>query len=168
MARGQAQAADANLATTNNIGANQLNEANTLESGLIPGYTSLMDTGYLNPQQKEAATETEMGAATQPFQTAKFTANNDAAATRNPAGLASQEDQLAISEGDAADVAANNLENQQMTNEEAGMYGIGQLQKGNQQLAGQMYGLGPSTLSARAAGTQGWGFNVGPIGAHGG
>jgi hypothetical protein len=152
MAKGQAQAANKNLATTNQIGANELTESNQLEGQLLPGYTSLMNTGYLNPQQKEAATTSEMGAATAPFAAADTQATNRAAATRNPSDLTAQQDQLAIEKGQAAGGAADTLQSQQMQNQEAGMYGINQLQAGNQAAATSMYGLGPSTLQARAAG----------------
>jgi hypothetical protein len=150
LARGQSQKADTQLATTNAVGADQQKKSNTLEDSLTPGYTSMMDTGYMNPQEKEAATNTEMGAASAPFQTADFKAKETAAATRNPADLAAQQDQLAISEGQGADTAAATLENQQ-----AGMYGLQQLQAGNQKEAEGMYGLGPGTLNARAAGQSG-------------
>jgi hypothetical protein len=182
MARGQAQAAANNLATTNAIGSQyntqagtDLSKANALQSDLIPGYTSLMDTGYLSPEEENAATTSEMGAATAPFSSAEFQAKNNAAATRNPAGLASQEDQLAEEEGQTAGTAASNLQAQKMQNQEAGMYGLSEQEQADAALRGQditaqdaMYGLGPGTLNARAAssGPQ-WGFGVGPISAKG-
>jgi hypothetical protein len=155
MARGQKQHADTQLATTNDIGHQQQTRSNKLEDSLTPGYTSMMDTGYMNPQDEEAATNTEMGATSAPFQTADFKAKNTAAATRNPADLAAQQDQLAISEGQSAGDAAAKLQTQKMTNQEAGMYGLQQLQAGNQKEAEGMYGLGPGTLDARAAGQSG-------------
>jgi hypothetical protein len=155
MARGQAQAADTQLATTNQVAGQQGNESQMLENDLIPGYTSLMNTGYLNPAEEAAATTSEMGSATQPFESAKFDANNTAAATRNTADLAAQQDQLALEEGQVAGGAAANLEKQKMSNQEAGMYGLDNLESGNLKAMEDMYGLGPGTLQARAAGQSG-------------
>lgn len=152
MARGQSGAAGKQLATTNAVAGQEGTEAGSLESGLIPGYTSLMDTGYLNPTEAGAATTSEMGAATAPFQSAGFQAKNDAAATHNDAGVASQEDQLALEEGQVAGGASANLQNQKMQNQEAGMYGLNNLESGNLSAMEDMYGLGPGTLQARAAG----------------
>lgn len=155
MARGQAQAADTQLSTTNAVAGQQGAEAQQLESGLIPGYTSLMDTGYLSPQEEEATVSGGMGAATQPFKSAEFSATNRAAATRNPADLTAQQDQLALEEGQTAGNEANTLEENKLQNQESGMYGLQQLEAGNLQSSDQMYGLGPGTLQARAAGQSG-------------
>lgn len=155
MARGQSQAASAQLTKTNAVGDQENTEAQGLENQLIPGYTSLMDTGYLSPEEGSAATTSEMGAATQPFESADFTAKNNAAATHNASGVAEQEDQLALEKGQAAGGAAEDLQNQKMQNQEAGMYGLNQLEQGNQGFAENMYGLGPATLQARAAGESG-------------
>jgi len=155
MARGQSQAADSNLQTTNAVAGQQGQKAQQLENTLIPGYTSLMDTGYMSPEEEAAATTSEMGAATAPFGTAGFQAKNDAAATRNDSNLPAQEDQLALEEGQTAGTAAANLQKEKMTNREAGMYGLDQLEAGNLNASTSMYGLGPGTLGARAAGPSG-------------
>jgi hypothetical protein len=155
MARGQSQAADTQLKTTNQVAGQQGQEAQQLESELIPGYTSLMDTGYMNPEEEAAATTSEMGAATAPFGTADFQAKDNAAATRNPSDLAAQEDQLALEEGQVAGGASAHLQDQKMQNQEAGMYGLSNLESGNLKAMEDMYGLGPGTLSARAAGQSG-------------
>lgn len=155
MARGQSQAADTQLGKTNTVAGQQGAEAQQLESGLIPGYTSLMDTGYMSPQEEEAAVSGGMGAATQPFKSAEFSATNRAASTRNPADLTSQQDQLALEEGQTAGDEANKLQESKLQNQEAGMYGLNQLEAGNLQSMDSMYGLGPGTLSARAAGPSG-------------
>lgn len=155
MARGQSQAAQKQLGVTNAIGANELSGANAGISALTPEYTSLMKTGYFNPQQKEAATTSEMGATAAPFQAAGMEAKNNASATRNASNLPAQQDQLALEEGQAAGKTAAGLQTQQMANQEAGAYGLGQLTDEQMKMAGQMYGLGPSTLQARAAGPSG-------------
>lgn len=152
MARGQSSAAQGNLDKTNTVAMQQGDEANNLEQSLIPGYESLMSTGYLNPGEESAATTSEMGAATSPFQSAKFDTSNRAAATHNAAGEQSGEDALALDEGQASGNAAAKLQTQKMTNQEAGMQGLEGLEGGNLQAMESLYGLGPSTLNARAAG----------------
>jgi|SRR5579859_2427757 len=146
--RGAASAAKTQLQTTNQIGGQQQAKANTLENQLIPGYTSLMDTGYLSPEEEAAATQTEMGTATQPFENAKFGAADRAAATRNASDLTAQQDQLALEEGQTAGGAAANLQQQKMQNQLSGMYGLGQEQQLNTTEAESMYGLAPSTINA--------------------
>jgi hypothetical protein len=114
-----------------------------------------MDTGYLNPEEASAATTSEMGAATQPFETQNFNASNRAASTRNASDLTAQQDQLALDQGRTAGDAAANLQKEKMANQEAGMYGLSHEADQSQQLGESMYGLGPSTLQARAAGQSG-------------
>ena len=152
MARGQSQAADAQLNATNTIANDQQSQANALQSKLVPGYTSLMNTGYLSDADKAAATTNEMGAATAPFGTANFEANNRASATNNASDLTAQQDQLALEQGQVAGGAAANLQGQQMQNQLSGMYGLQGEQAASQGEAQGLYGLGPSTLQARAAG----------------
>jgi hypothetical protein len=165
MARGQSQAAQNQLGITNSVAGNEGTEAQGLENDLIPGYTSLMDTGYLNPEEESAATTSEMGAATAPFQSADFEAKNNAAATRNASDLPAQEDQLALEEGQTAGGAAAKLQQQKMQNQEAGMYGLNELEGGNLTAMEDMYGLGPGTLQARAAGPSGDQLAIGYINA---
>ena len=155
MARGQVGAAEKQLGTTNAVAGTEQKDQQQLESKLIPGYTSLMDTGYLNPAEEAAATTSEMGAATSPFRSAEFQVANRAGATRNAADLTAQQDQLALEEGQTAGTAAAELQKEKMQNQEAGMYGLGQLKSQDQQEAENLYGLGPGTLNARAAGG-GW------------
>jgi len=181
--RGQKQAAEKQLKLTNQVAEGRGRKANKLEEALIPGYTSLMNTGfvspedaemnqsligsgYLSPEDAAAATTSEMGAATAPFDTAGFEARNRAAATRNPAGVAEQEDALALSKGRTAGEAAARLQREKMSNQlsglsmktggqQFGMYGLNTLEGANLRAMEEMYGLGPGTLGARAAGG-GW------------
>jgi hypothetical protein len=125
-----------------------------------------MDTGYLSPQEEGAAVTSEMGSAMQPFDAAKFTANNRAAATRNDSNVTAENDQLALEQGRAAGDQAAQLQKEKMASQEAGMYGLAQQEQGNRQTEDQMYGLGPGTLQARAAGpgwSQGFRDIAGPI-----
>lgn len=153
--RGQKQAAEKQLKTTNAVAADQGAQASKLEKQLIPGYTSLMDTGYFSPEEEHAATTSEMGAATQPFESMGFQASNRAAATRNPADLTAQQDQLALDEGRTAGQAAEGLQHEKMGNQIQGMAGMGNLRSEDLAAMESMYGLGPGSLQARAAGG-GW------------
>jgi hypothetical protein len=155
MARGQSQAADKNLATTNALGAEANQERKGINSTLMPGYQSLMDTGYLSPEEEGAATTSEMGAATAPFGAMQFKAEERAGATHNAADLTAQQDQLALEQGRTAGDAAAKLQEEKMKNQEAGMNGLYGLSEQDAQQAERMYGLGPGTLSARAAGKSG-------------
>lgn len=155
MARGQSSISSGQLDTTNKIGAGAIDRSKKQQDELTPGYTSLMDTGYLNPEEEHAAVTSEMGAATQPFQTQDFNASNRAASTRNASDLTAQQDQLALDQGRTAGDAAANLQKEKMANQQAGMYGLSHQADQSQQLGESMYGLGPSTLQARAAGKSG-------------
>lgn len=152
MARGQAGAANSQLGKTNAVAGSQQTQADTLENKVMPGYESLMNTGYLSPEDQNAATVSEMGTAEAPFSTAKFEAANRAGATNNASDLTANQDQLALEQGQVSTQAAAALQQQKMANEEAGMYGIAQQEQGNRGEAEGMYGLGPGTLNARAAG----------------
>jgi hypothetical protein len=123
-----------------------------LRQKLLPGYQSLADTGYLSPADKAAATTSEMGATTAPFETAKFEAANRASATNNASDLTAQTDQLALEQGRAGGDAAAKLQQQQMSNQLQGMYGLQGEESASRGEAMGMYGLGPPTLGARAAG----------------
>lgn len=155
MARGQKAAAEDQLKKTNAIGADELTKSNALEGKLVPGYTSLMDTGYFSPEEEHAAVTSEMGATAAPFGAAHFEAAGRAGRTRNAADLTAQQDQLAMEEGRAAGDTAANLQREKMAGQMAGTYGLGQLRKEDLDAMQSMYGLGPATLQARAAGP-GW------------
>ena len=148
MPRGAAGAAKKQLATTNAIGATEQQQAQSLGSKLIPGYTSLMDTGYLSPEEEAAVTTSEMGAATAPFKSAEFQAANRAGATRNASDLTAQQDQLALEEGQVSGQAAAELQSQKMANQQAGMYGLGQEQQLATSEAESMYGMAPATINS--------------------
>lgn len=160
MARGQRQAADRQLNTTNQIGAAENTNQQALENKLIPGYTSLMNTGYLSPEEENAARVNEMGTATQPFEAAGFSAAGRAGRTRNPADLTSEEDLLARDESLAAGGAAEKLQAEKMKGQLAGMYGLGTLRSEDIDAMERMYGLGPATLQARAAGGKSFGQDL--------
>lgn len=155
MARGQKQAADAQLKTTNAVGDKYNSGASEIGGFTEPRYKKLANSGYFSPAEEAAATNSVMGSATQPFQTAKFEANNTAARTNNAADLTANQDELALREGRTAGEAADQLQNDKMKNQLAGMYGLSGMRAEDLNAMESMYGLGPGTLSARAAGG-GW------------
>lgn len=151
MPRGAAGQAKKTLGTTNAIGAQQQTQANQLENNtLIPGYTNLMDTGYMSPGEEGAASTAEMGAATAPFGAAQFQANDTAAATRNASGQNANADQLALEEGQVAGQTAAGLQQQKMGNQMAGLSGLNQLYGTNTSEAESMYGEAPSLVNAES------------------
>lgn len=155
MARGQKQAADAQLKKTNAIG-DQYNAAGAEIGGFTePRYKKLATSGYFSPAEEAAATNSVMGGAAAPFESAKFEANNTAARTNNAADLTANQDQLALSEGRTAGEAADQLQNDKMKNQLAGMYGLSGMRSEDLNAMEAMYGLGPGTLQSRAAGG-GW------------
>lgn len=165
MARGQSQAAQDQLSKTNNVAKGELDQSKSLEDQLMPGYTSLMKTGYMSPEEEHAAQVSEMGSATQPFESMNFAAGNRAGATRNPADLTAQQDQLALDEGRTAGSAAEGLQAEKLKGEETGMEGISGLEAGDQHAMEALYGLGPGTLEARAAGKSGDELGMGWVNA---
>ena len=100
-----------------------------------------------------------MGALASPFAAAKTAMTNSAARTNNSAGLTAGQDALARGQGIAAGqqsaanqtAFANDAQQQEAQAQQglAGIYGI------NQDTMAKLYGLGPGTLQARAAGPSG-------------
>ena len=155
IAKGQAQAANKQLATTNQIGAGQLQQAGQLESQLIPDYTSMLNEGY-TPQQQSAMTTAGMGAVGSSVDAAQQSARNDAARTNNAAGLNENADKLAleggVAQGDEAAGLQKSFADQQQKNQQTGLAGLEGLYNTNSGVGAGMYGLSPGILQARAAG----------------
>lgn len=155
MARGQKQAADAQLKKTNAVGDTYNAGASEIGGFTEPRYKKLATSGYFSPAEEAAATNSVMGGATAPFQTAKFEANNTAARTNNAADLTANQDELALREGRTAGEAADQVQNDKMKNQMSGLYGLSGMRAEDMNAMEAMYGLGPPTLNARAAGG-GW------------
>jgi hypothetical protein len=114
-----------------------------------------MDTGYFSPEEEHAAVTSEMGTTAAPFEATQFEAAGRAGRTRNASDLTAQQDQLALEEGRATGDTAAKLQHEKMQGQMAGAYGLGQLKSEDQKAMEAMYGLGPATLQARAAGKSG-------------
>ena len=157
MARGQL--AQDQLSTTNQIGAQQNQASQALESQLTPLYTSMLSEGY-TPEQKNAMTTAGMGAEAGAFDAESNAAQNRVAATKNDAGFSAEEDQLARDKGTGMGTEAANLQagfaNQEQANQKFGAQGLESLYGTNTGAMENMYGLGPSTLNAYQAEQTPW------------
>ena len=90
-------------------------------------YTGMINEG-VPMQQQEGMTNATLAATAAPFDTARQTGENRAAATRNAAGVTANEDKLAQQEGQATGAAEGNLQqyfaNRQNQNTMAGIGGL--------------------------------------------
>ena len=157
MAKGQAGKADKQLGTTNSIGNTALTNANEAMSSLTPFYQGEM----MNPQG--------LG---QPALTAATTASNQALGgatagaagagklqaerTRNSAGITEALDSSARGAEQQQSENAQNLQvlnaQEKLAQQQAGAQGEQGIFGTETGLGASMYGLGPGTLNARAAG----------------
>jgi hypothetical protein len=165
MAKGQAGAADKQLKTTNAVASGAGNNAAGFMSSLSPFYSGEMTNpqgyGAQDMNNMLTASNQSLGGAT-----AGITGQGalQGARTRNSAGITS-----------ALDSASRGAEQQQSENalgvqnanamlkqqqQQAGAAGTAGLFGTETGLEGQMYGLGPGTLNARAAGGS-WMQNTG-------
>lgn len=159
MARGQKQAADRNLALTNQqagiAGANAAAE----RAPLISGYEGMIRGGGYDQATKNAMTGTAYGSANEAYDTAGASAGGRVARTRNDAGYLDSLDSLA--RGRAQTLASTgaglqkNFADEAIRQREAGLRGLAGLYGIDEETMARLYGLGPSTLGARAAGG-GW------------
>jgi hypothetical protein len=132
----------------NQFGANAAQQYGVLS----PEVSSLLNSPGFDPATLSAITNSTMGAAVTPFDSAATEANNQTARTRNSAGISEAQDQLAIDKSKAASGAAN-----QVTMENAA-------QKNLEQARG--LDLGKSLYSENVSGQLGTGSQqIGALGA---
>jgi hypothetical protein len=159
MARGQAQAAGNQLGITNAAAGQEQGRESQLYGQLRPEFTNMLNMG-LDPATQAALTRQGEGAVASSFGASGEQASNRVARTRNDAGFAAQEDQQARDRGMAmGDVASKNVMANQAEidkNRAIGLGGLGNLYGTSVQSKDSLYGLGPGTLQARAAGGKGW------------
>jgi len=146
MGRGEAKQTYQDVTGLGRMAAGQ---GQALRTGqLVPGYESVM--GGLTPQEKGAITTAGMGATAAPFETAQRMAENEAARTRNTAGIAAQEDALARAKGEAMGGTAASIEediaNQNYKRKMAGLSGLQQIYGTDVGEAESMYGMTPQLL----------------------
>lgn len=153
----------------NQFGANAAQQYGVLS----PEVSSLLNSPGFDPATLSAITNSTMGAAVTPFDTAATEANNQTARTRNSAGISESQDQLAIDKSKAASGAANqvtmenaaqkNLEQQRGLQLGESLYGTntgGQLTSGQQQIGA--LGAGTSAINAGTGATEAQNAASGP------
>jgi hypothetical protein len=164
MARGQAEAANAQLATTNDIG----NKAGAQSQGVFgAAWPAIQNQLTPSATTQSALTQLPMRAAGAAFNAADQSAQNRMAKTNNSAGFTGGADKLARDKAAAMSTAGlqgqeavQNLQNEGVKNA-TGMFGT------SQDTMAKMYGMGAPTLQARAAGLSGDQIAQGYIGAIG-
>ena len=178
MARGQAGAAEKQLGKTNAAAADYSGKAAGDFGTLNTQAQSLINSTGYDPATLGAITNAGMGGVNASFGDAENQLNRSVARSGNPAGIGGQLDALARSKGvaggkEAGDIQiANAAERDKLRSQ--GLDLMNSLYGTNVGASNQLYGLGPSTLQARAAGG-GWsqGFKdvltgVGSLGKGGG
>jgi hypothetical protein len=173
MARGQKQAADTQLATTDSAGSKALSNA-TGELGTLTDQASTLMNGGLDlsslkgydPATMASITGNTMGAAVAPFNSAAGQINRNAAIRGNSAGTGEDLTALAAAKSRATSPAAQStqLANTDFkTNNYLTGLNLENSLLGNQTgAATSFYGMGPSTLQSRAAGG-GWAQGFGDV-----
>lgn len=159
MARGQAQAAGKQLNLTNQAAAGAGSTANQIYGTMMPAVNQEIQTPGYDAATKAAMTTAGMGGIGSSYGSQAEQASERAARTRNAAGAGALQEALARNKGIAEGNEAAGLQKQfadfadqqrqQGIKTAADLYGV------NQDVMARLYGLGPSTLQARAAGP-GW------------
>jgi hypothetical protein len=167
MARGQAQAADAQLGLTNQVAGQQGAQAQGILGVDMPAVMN-----QINPSAttRSAMTQLPTQGANAAFNARQQSNAQRVAKTNNSAGYGALSDKLAMDKGQADSTAAlqgqtaiTNLQNEGVKNA-GNLFGV------STDTMAKMYGLGPSTLQARAAGqsgdqaAQGWISTIGKLG----
>lgn len=159
MARGQAQAAGNQLNKTNTAAAGYGANASGLFGTLSDTGRSLVNSTGFDPATLSAITNAGMGGVNASFGDAENQLKRSVAGSGNPAGIGGQLDALARSKGIAGGEEAGNI---QIANaaerdklRQQGLDLMNSLYGTNVGASTQLYGMGPSTLQARAAGG-GW------------
>lgn len=156
MAKGQSQAADTNLATTNSVAAGQGANAAGIFGTVNPLAANLATNGGYTPAQQTGIVNSGVDAANSVYGSAADAARTGAGTTRNAAGLDTTLDSMARGKSAADATAAQNAQttiaNDQQSQRQAGIQDLSSLYGTTTGSMNSLYGLGPSTLQARAAG----------------
>lgn len=152
MQRDQGQKADANLATTNAAATTAGNTANQVFGVEMPAINNQINP---DPATRSAFTQEPINAVNSAYDTAASSATNRLAKTRNSAGFSGSMDRLArdrassVSDATMKGTQAVAGLQQQGIQNASNLYGV------NNDTMRSLYGLGPSTLNARAQGVGG-------------
>ena len=156
MAKGQSQAANKNLALTNSVAAGQGQKAGQVFGTAEPLAANLATNGGYDQATKNSIIGQGVGAANSAFGSAADAARTGAAATRNAGGLDTTLDSMARGKA-AADANATQtgqiaIANDQQQQRQLGIQDLNSLYGTTTGSMNSLYGLGPGTLQARAAG----------------
>jgi hypothetical protein len=170
LARGQKGAADTQLRKTNTAAEGYGTLGAGLQSQLTGQANELINSQGFDPATLGAITNAGMGGVNAAFGSAEDTANRRAATSGNPAAIGTLADRLARGKGEAAGKEAGDIQIENtLFKEEQRKQGRDILAKLFGTDVGaetSLYGLGPGTLEARAAGpgwTQGFKDVVGTV-----
>lgn len=160
MARGQAQAADKQLGVTNTAAAGAGANAAAVRKDVVPGYEAMLAHPGYSEETKADITGTTMGSAGTAYDALKQSASDRMARTRNTAGYGEQQDELGRQEAETkaglAQKTRTGFADEAIRQKELALKGLGGVYGLDQDTMARLYGYGPSTLQARAAGGPGW------------
>lgn len=166
MARGQAGKADTQLGITNTAAKGYAGTAAGELGPLTAGAETLVNSSGYDPATLGAITNAGIGGVNAAYGDAGGQIRRTAAASKNPADINSSLDALALNKGIAGGQEAGNIQmgnaafkarqNLEGLNLMSSLYGT------NVGASNQLYGMGPSTLGARAAGG-GWAQGFGDV-----
>ncbi len=152
MARGQAQAADAQLGLSNTVAGQQ----GGLASGVFGAdWPAVQNQINPNGATRNALTQLPTQGANAAFNARQQAASQRVAKTNNSAGYGELSDKLAMDKGQADATAALQGQKAVTDLQGEGIKNAGNLFGVSTDAMAKMYGLGPGTLQARAAGLSG-------------
>ncbi len=156
---------DQQLAQQNQINQQLLGEREQARGVLLPVYQRILAQPGLSDAEKAAVTGESLGALGSAFDAARQRAENRVARTRNTAGIAELEDELAREQGREASSLAQqnqiNFADEAFRRQQAALQGLGGLYGVDTGLLGRGLGVPPELLGVRANASRGGGFRVG-------
>lgn len=156
MAKGQAQAADKQLQTTNQAAQGQGANAQQLFGTLAPNLTNQLNHPGYDNATKSAILGQGMEAANQPFASAMQEAKDTASRTGNSAGLDTSLDSMArakaAADSNAAQTGQIAIANDAQKQQQQAQTGLGDLFGVSNDTMAKLYGTAPGILQGRAAG----------------
>jgi hypothetical protein len=163
VARGQKEAANQQLATTNAAATGAGANAAAINPAVTAGYMDLVKNPGYDQTTKNAMAGTAFAAGNEAYDTASAGAAGKVSRTRNDAGYADLLDSMSRGRAETSantgaglqKIFADNAQAQQ----QAGLKGLAGLYGIDEDTMAKLYGLGPGTLQARAAGPPPFSWN---------
>jgi hypothetical protein len=156
------QLTDQQLAGINAMNQQFMNQQQQVGNVLLPQYQNILNNPGLSPADKAAITGQSQGALSSAFDSLQQSAQNRVARTRNAAGFADLEDELARQKGIAqANQAAQNqlnFSNTAYQRQMSALQGLSGLYGVDSNLLGRSLGIPAQLLNARANASRPSGF----------